>query len=263
MCIRDSYISAGKTAMQDAAGQAAALTGGYGNTYASSVSSAAYERYLQQLSDKIPELYQLSKQAYDAEGDELYRLYSLYSAADSADYERYRDSVSDWQKERDYYYSEYMNELQNAREDYYDRLSFLQDAAEMESSDYWNNIDQQNTIKQMELDREKFEYEKAYDAAKSASSSSKSSSSSSKGKTVTVSLYDDAVEAYSKGGETELNMFADKLRGSGYSADGIEDVLAYARKYGKSSKKSSLSALFGSSTSSKTSENGLFGGFFG
>ena len=260
---RDSYISAGKTAMQDAAGQAAALTGGYGNTYASSVSSAAYERYLQQLSDKIPELYQLSKQAYDAEGDELYRLYSLYSAADSADYERYRDSVSDWQKERDYYYSEYMNELQNAREDYYDRLSFLQDAAEMESSDYWNNIDQQNAIKQMELDREKFEYEKAYDAAKSASSSSKSSSSSSKGKTVTVSLYDDAVEAYSKGGETELNMFADKLRGSGYSADGIEDVLAYARKYGKSSKKSSLSALFGSSTSSKTSENGLFGGFFG
>ncbi len=265
---RDSYMNAGKLAMEDASGQAASLTGGYGNTYAQSVSSAAYERYLQQLSDRIPELYQLSRDAYDAEGDELYRLYSLYSAADSADYERYRDSVSDWENDRNYYYSEYMNELANARDDYYDRLSVLQDAADMESSDYWKNKDQQNFEEQMQFDREQFEdemqfdreqfeYEKAYNAAKLASSAAKSSSSS-KGKTVTVSIYDNAVEAYEDGGEAELNMYAEKLRGSGYSSDGINDVLAYARKYGKSS--SSLSSLFGL-TSGKSGSSSILGGF--
>ena len=245
---RDSYINAGRQAMEDVSGQAAALTGGYGNTYAASVSSAAYERYLAQLSDKIPELYQLSRQAYDAEADELYNLYSLYQAADSADYEKYRDSVSDWQNERNYYYSEYMNELENARDDYYDRLAVLQDAAELESDDYWKNIDQQNALEQLQLNREKFEYDKIQDTLKKTSSSSSSSSS---GKSVTVSLYDDAVEAYESGGETSLNMFADKLRGSGYSAAGIEDVLAYARKYGKAKELPSFSSF----NTGKTSGN--------
>lgn len=235
---RDSYMSAGRQAMEDVSGQAAALTGGYGNTYAASASSAAYERYLAQLSDKIPELYQLSRQAYDAEGDELYSLYSLYSAADSADYEKYRDSVSDWQNERNYYYSEYLDELENARDDYYERLAILQDAAEMESDDYWNNADQQNALEQLRLNREKFEYDKTQDSLK------KTSSSSSGGKKVTVSLYDDALEAYESGGETSLNMFADKLRGSGYSSSGIEDVLEYARKYGKSKESLSFSGSY-------------------
>lgn len=235
---RDSYMSAGRQAMEDVSGQAAALTGGYGNTYAASASSAAYERYLAQLSDKIPELYQLSRQAYDAEGDELYSLYSLYMAADSADYEKYRDSVSDWQNERNYYYGEYLDELENARDDYYERLAVLQDAAEMESDDYWNNADQQNALEQLRLNREKFEYDKAQDSVK------KTSSSSSGGKKVTVSLYDDALEAYESGGETSLNMFADKLRGSGYSSSGIEDVLEYARKYGKSKESLSFSGSY-------------------
>lgn len=172
------------------------------------------------------------------------------------------------ENDRNYYYSEYMNELANARDDYYDRLSFLQDAADMESSDYWKNKDQQNFEEQMQFDREQFEdemqfdreqfeYERAYNAAKLASSAAKSSSSS-KGKTVTVSIYDNAVEAYEDGGEAELNMYAEKLRGSGYSSDGINDVLAYARKYGKSS--SSLSSLFGL-TSGKSGSSSILGGF--
>lgn len=227
---RDSYMSAGRMAMEDVSGQAAALTGGYGSTYAVSASAGAYENYLSKLSEKIPELYQLSRQAYDAEGDELYRLYSLYLDADRQDYERYRDSVSDWQEERDRYYGEYLDELETARDDYYDRLDILRDAAELESSDYWNGIDRQNDLERLELDREKFEYDKYQDSVKETSG--RSSSSSSRGKNVTVSLYDDAMEAYENGGETGLEMYAQKLRGSGYSQSGIDDIIAYVRQYG-------------------------------
>jgi hypothetical protein len=59
---KDKYTQQGKLAMADAMGQASALTGGYGNSYAATVGNQAYQAYLGQLNDVIPELYQL---AYD------------------------------------------------------------------------------------------------------------------------------------------------------------------------------------------------------
>ena len=61
----DQYMRQGKLAMQDAMGQAAALTGGYGNSYAATVGNQAYQSYLQQLNDKVPELYQLALDRYN------------------------------------------------------------------------------------------------------------------------------------------------------------------------------------------------------
>ena len=40
------------------------------------------------------------------------------------------------------------------------------------------------------------------------------------------------MEAYENGGETGLEMYAQKLRGSGYSQSGIDDIIAYVRQYG-------------------------------
>ncbi|MCD8036033.1 MAG: hypothetical protein LUE88_01425 [Clostridiales bacterium] len=233
---KDSYMNAGKQAMEDTIGQASALTGGYSNTYAQSERSAAYESYQQKLNHKIPELYENARSVYEAEGDELYRLYSLYSEADKADYEKYRDSISDWMSERDFAYSEYMDEADRVQQDYYNKLSLLQDAAKLESSDYWNSIEQQNNEWEQAYKTAQFDYEKEQNALKQASSSSSSSSgssSSSSGKSVTTSVYDGALKAYEDGGEASLAMYAEKLNGSGYSASGISDVLSYARKYGK------------------------------
>ena len=69
---KDQYTTQGKLAMMDTMGQAAAMTGGYGNSYAQSVGQQAYQGYLQQLTDKIPELYQLALNKYNSEGEELY-----------------------------------------------------------------------------------------------------------------------------------------------------------------------------------------------
>ena len=99
---KDQFTTQGNMAMMDTMGQAAALTGGYGNSYAQSVGQQAYQGYLQQLNDKVPELYQLALDQYNREGDELYNRYGLFADRENQDYGRYRDSVSDWNAERDY-----------------------------------------------------------------------------------------------------------------------------------------------------------------
>lgn len=110
---KDQYALGGKMAMMDTMGQAAALTGGYGNSYASTAGNQAYQAYLQGMNDKIPELYQLALDKHNQEGQELLNQYGLLSDADQKDYGRHRDSVADWNAERDFAYNRY-----NAERDY-------------------------------------------------------------------------------------------------------------------------------------------------
>ena len=98
---KDQYTTQGKMAMMDTMGQAASLTGGYGNSYAQSVGQQAYQGYLQQLNDKIPELYQLALNKYQMEGDDLVNQYSILGAQENQDYGRYRDQLSDYNIELD------------------------------------------------------------------------------------------------------------------------------------------------------------------
>ncbi len=107
---KDQYMAGGLTAMQDTMGQASALTGGYGNSYAQTVGQQQYQGYLQQLNDKIPELYQLARDSYDRDLSNLYNRYGLLSDAEAKEYSRYRDEVSDYYADRDYLTNRYYNE---------------------------------------------------------------------------------------------------------------------------------------------------------
>ena len=98
---KDQYTTQGKLAMMDTMGQAAAMTGGYGNSYTQSVGQQAYQGYLQQLNDRIPELYQLALNQYNTEGDNLYSQASLMAGMEEQDYGRYRDQMSDYNTELD------------------------------------------------------------------------------------------------------------------------------------------------------------------
>jgi len=109
---KDQYTTQGKMAMMDTMGQAAAATGGYGNSYAQSVGQQAYQGYLQQLNDKVPELYQLALNQYNREGEDLYNQYSLFADRENTDYGRHRDSVADYNTERGYYTDLYNAERQ-------------------------------------------------------------------------------------------------------------------------------------------------------
>ena len=99
---KDQYANQGKMAMMDTMGQAQAMTGGYGNSYAQTVGQQAYQGYLQQLNDKIPELYQLALNQYNAEGDAMYDRASLLAQMEDQEYGRHRDQLSDWYTDLDY-----------------------------------------------------------------------------------------------------------------------------------------------------------------
>ena len=107
---KDQYMLQGQQAMMDTMGQAAALTGGYGNSYAQTAGQQTYQGYLQQLNDRIPDLYQLALSKYQMEGNALADQYAMLGARDEQDYGRYRDSVSDYYNELQRLYSQYNTE---------------------------------------------------------------------------------------------------------------------------------------------------------
>jgi hypothetical protein len=76
----DQYTQLGRQASADAVGQAAALTGGYGNSYATQVGNQANQQYLTMLNQNIPELWDRAYQAYLNEGDQLLQQYELAAA---------------------------------------------------------------------------------------------------------------------------------------------------------------------------------------
>lgn len=76
----DQYTQLGQQAMKDTMGQAAALTGGYGNSYAQQVGNQAYQQYLTALNQQIPELYDRAYQVYQDDLDWLLQQYQLTAA---------------------------------------------------------------------------------------------------------------------------------------------------------------------------------------
>lgn len=122
---REQYQRLGRLAMQDTMGQAAALTGGYGSTYGEQVGQQAYNAYLQNLNDIVPQLQQQAYQRYQDEGTDLYNQYSLVKGREDTDYGRYRDTVSD-----------YYSDLSDARSAYNSERSLNQSQWETMLS-YW------------------------------------------------------------------------------------------------------------------------------
>lgn len=130
---KQQYVRQGKLAMQDTLGQASALTGGYGNSYASTAGNQAYQSYLTGLNDKVPELYQLAYDAYNQKGADMLNRYGVAQGADESAYGRwmdeytrlvdkynreygeYRDHVADEQWQADYNYRAERDAVEDAR----------------------------------------------------------------------------------------------------------------------------------------------------
>ena len=132
---RDQYMRGGKQAMQDTMGQAAALTGGYGSSYATTAGNQAYQQYLAGLNDKVPELYRMALDQYNAEGDRMQNQFSMARQLEDTDYGRYRDTVSDWNNDYSRANTEYWNQY-NADYDQYnaDRNYYMQLAQQEQNS---------------------------------------------------------------------------------------------------------------------------------
>ena len=104
---KDQYTTQGKMAMMDTMGQAAALTGGYGNSYAQSVGQQTFQGYMQQLTDKIPELYQLALSKYNSDKEDLYRQNDLHQNLFNNEYGMYQSDLNQYNTDRNYYADQY------------------------------------------------------------------------------------------------------------------------------------------------------------
>ena len=135
---KDQYMTQGNMAMMDTMGQAAAMTGGYGNSYAQSVGQQTYQGYMQQLTDKIPELWQMAYNKYTQEGQEMKDLISMYGSLYNTEYGEHRDAVTDSK----------------------DQLSHLTNLYNIESG---NDYDQWYGNEQMKMTASQQEYQKLAD----------------------------------------------------------------------------------------------------
>ena len=194
----------------DTMGQAAALTGGYGNSYAQTVGQQTYQGYLQGLNDKVPELYQLALDRYNQEGTDLLNKYGLLSDQYEKEYGRYRDDVGDWQNQRDYLANLYSNERNFDYTGFRDRVS-----DEQWQKSFDESIRQYNET--MAENKRQFNAQQAAAAAARAASARRSSSGSSGGTTkksskITVTKNKNK-ESAAGGGVTSFSNIQQTIRG--------------------------------------------------
>ena len=105
---KEQYAGLGNLAMQDAMGQTAALTGGYGNSYAQTAGQQTYQNYLNQVNQIVPDLYANAQNTYEAEGNRLYNEIALLENQKASAYTAYQNDLNDWYN--------YLNVLQTQEE---------------------------------------------------------------------------------------------------------------------------------------------------
>ena len=138
---KNNYMQTGQRAMQDAVGTAAGLTGDYGNSWGATAGFQAYQWYLQQLNNAIPELEQRAFDKYKYYQDAQRADAQLAMAQDQMAYNRYRDTVQDWMASLDFANTLYGQENTWDRNDWNDLRDYYTTIASMENADYWRDRD--------------------------------------------------------------------------------------------------------------------------
>ena len=157
---KDMYMQQGKMAMQDAMGQAAAMTGGYGNSYAATVGNQAYQEHLGKLNEVIPELYQLAYSKYNQEGQDMLNAMGLMESDRAFDYGQYTDKYGrltdaygiasdDYYKGADMFYTEQGNKNSIAGQEFTDAMSIWN----ANNTNAWEQAKWNETQRLNELDR--------------------------------------------------------------------------------------------------------------
>lgn len=165
---KDNYIRQGQMAMMDTMANAAALSGGYGNSYASTVGNQAYQAYLSELNNVIPELADAAYARYQTEQAGKRDNLSILQGLEESDYAKYRDLLSDWYTNRDYLTGRYDTEYEK------DYGSYRDSVADWEADRAY-----QFQQEQAKLEQERWEREYALSKAKAYSSGGGSSGSNS------------------------------------------------------------------------------------
>lgn len=136
--LRDQWTRDGLMAMEDTMGQAAQLTGGYGNSHAQMAGQQVYNDHMRQLGEMVPELKEAARADYDADTDALLRQYGLLMEQDSTDYARWMDEISRQRQQEELEYQRGRDELADQR--YEDELKYQQGRDELADQRYQEEL---------------------------------------------------------------------------------------------------------------------------
>ena len=134
--LADLYTNQGRQASLDAQGQAAALTGGYGNSYGALAGAQAYQQHLLGLYDRGIDLQGQAYQRYTDQRGDLYNQMGALQGADETEYGRNRDAMADWRQDVANAQSAYQDERNFGYGQYTDALDNATRMAQMENADY-------------------------------------------------------------------------------------------------------------------------------
>ena len=126
------YQQGGEAAMADTMGQAAALTGGYGSSYAQTAAQQAYHQYMQQLAALLPELEQQALARHQAEGKALQEQYEAALDAQAQEKAAWEQAYEAWLAELERSDEGYQDAYKRDFEQYKLLLDYYADKAKQE-----------------------------------------------------------------------------------------------------------------------------------
>lgn len=162
---KEQYQTLGKTAMADTIGQASAMTGGYGNSYATTAGAQAYNAYLQELNNSIGDYYAMALSAYSNETDRLNSTFSALSSDRSTESTEWANNWNVYNQLYNQYYNQYSDMLSKDQTAWAQKGDNLHNAANLATSQYstassndiniWNNQEQLRAEQASQIETER------------------------------------------------------------------------------------------------------------
>lgn len=162
---KEQYQQMGKTAMADTIGQASAMTGGYGNSYATTAGAQAYNAYLRELNNSIGDYYSMALSTYNNETDRLNGIYNAYATDRGTEANEWTNNWNVYNSLYNQYYNQYSDMLNKDMTAWQQKGSNLYNAANLATSQYgtassndinvWNSKEQLRAEQAQQIEAER------------------------------------------------------------------------------------------------------------
>lgn len=138
---KKQYAREGQRATQDALGAAAAASGGIPSSYAVSAATQAGDYYASQMTDKIPELYQLAYNKYLSDYNMKLSDLGAVQGAEQSDYDKFLNELQQYNTNRTFDYNAWLDEYNMIN----NNLQTASGLEQLEYTKYLNDLNQYNT----------------------------------------------------------------------------------------------------------------------
>lgn len=138
---RKQYTREGQRATADTLGAAAAASGGIPSSYATTAAAQAGNYYAAQMTDKIPELYQLAYNQYLNDYNMQLSDLGVVQGAEQSDYDKYLNELNQFNTDRAFDYNAWLDEYNMTK----DQLQTAQGLEQLDYTKYLNELQQFNT----------------------------------------------------------------------------------------------------------------------